>query len=144
VPNDRALKEKILKEAHQSKFSIHRGSNKMYRDLKRYYHWVGMKKEVAKCPTCQLVKAEHQVPSGLLQNLPIQEWKWDHKTMDFVTGLSTGIKSKHNTVWVVVDQLTKSAHFMAISDKDGAEIIAEKYIDEIVRLHGIPVSIVSD
>ena len=107
-----------------------------------------MKKDVArwvaKCPTCQLVKAEHQVPSGLLQNLPIPEWKWDHITMDFVTGLPTGIKSKHNAVWVVVDRLTKSAHFMAISDKDGAEIIAEKYIDEIVRLHGIPVSIVSD
>jgi len=148
VPNDRALKEEILREAHQSKFSIHPGSNKMYRDLKRYYHWVGMKKDVArwvaKCPTCQLVKAEHQVPSGLLQNLPIPEWKWDHITMDFVTGLPTGIKSKHNAVWVVVDRLTKSAHFMAISDKDGAEIIAEKYIDEIVRLHGIPVSIVSD
>ena len=148
VPNDRALKEKILKEAHQLKFSIHPRSNKMYRDLKRYYHWVGMKKDVArwvaKCPTCQLVKAEHQVPSGLLQNLPIPEWKWDHITMDFVTGLPTGIKSKHNAVWVVVDRLTKSAHFMAISDKDGAEIIAEKYIDEIVRLHGIPVSIVSD
>jgi len=77
VSNDRALKEKILKEAHQSKFSIHPRSNKMYRDLKRYYHWVGMKKEmarlVAKCPTCQLVKAEHQLPSGLLQNLPIPE-----------------------------------------------------------------------
>ena len=148
MPNDRALKEEILREAHQSKFSIHPGSNKMYRDLKRYYHWVGMKKGVArwvaKCPTCQLVKAEHQVPSGLLQNLPIPEWKWDHITMDFVTGLPTGIKSKHNAVWVVVDRLTKSAHFMAISDKDGAEIIAEKYIDEIVRLHGIPVSIVSD
>nr|AAD37020.1 putative retroelement pol polyprotein [Arabidopsis thaliana] len=148
VPNDRALKEEILREAHQSKFSIHPGSNKMYRDLKRYYHWVGMRKDVArwvaKCPTCQLVKAEHQVPSGLLQNLPISEWKWDHITMDFVTRLPTGIKSKHNAVWVVVDRLTKSAHFMAISDKDGAEIIAEKYIDEIMRLHGIPVSIVSD
>jgi len=119
----------------------------MYRDLKRYYHWVGMKKDVArwvaKCPTCQLVKAEHQVPSRLLQNLPIPEWKWDHITMDFVTGLPTRIKSKHNAVWVVVDRLTKSAHFMAISDKDGAKIIAEKYIDEIVRLHGILVSIVS-
>jgi len=64
--------------------------------------------------------------------------------MDFVTGLPRGIKSKHKAVRVVVDRLTKSAYFMAISDKDGAEIIAEKYIDKIVRLHGIPVSIVSD
>ncbi|KAG7567925.1 Zinc finger CCHC-type superfamily [Arabidopsis thaliana x Arabidopsis arenosa] len=148
VPNDKELKEEILKEAHQSKFSIHPGSSKMYRDLKRYYHWVGMKKDVAawvaKCSTCQLVKAEHQVPSGLVQNLPMPEWKWDYVTMDFVTGLPTGIKSKHNAVWVVVDRLTKSAHFMAISETDGAEVIAAKYIDEIVRLHGVPVSIVSD
>jgi len=64
--------------------------------------------------------------------------------MDFVTGLPRGIKSKHKAVRVVVDRLTKSAYFMVISDKDGAEIIAEKYIDKIVRLHGIPVSIVSD
>ncbi|KAG7594056.1 Zinc finger CCHC-type superfamily [Arabidopsis thaliana x Arabidopsis arenosa] len=148
VPNEEELKEEILKEAHQSKFSIHPGSSKMYRDLKRYYHWVGMKKDVAawvaKCSTCQLVKAEHQVPSGLVQNLPMPEWKWDYVTMDFVTGLPTGIKSKHNAVWVVVDRLTKSAHFKAISETDGAEEIAAKYIDEIVRLHGVPVSIVSD
>ncbi|KAG7599389.1 Zinc finger CCHC-type [Arabidopsis suecica] len=108
VPNDKELKEEILKEAHQSKFSIHPGSSKMYRDLKRYYHWVGMKKDVAawvaKCSTCQLVKAEHQVPSGLVQNLPMPEWKWDYVTMDFVTGLPTGIKSKLNAVWVVAFQ----------------------------------------
>ncbi|KAG7533312.1 Zinc finger CCHC-type [Arabidopsis thaliana x Arabidopsis arenosa] len=148
VPNDKGLKGEILKEAHQSKFSIHPGSNKMYRDLKRYYHWVGMKKDVAewvaKCSTCQLVKAEHQVPSGLVQNLPMPEWKGDHVMMDFVTGLPTTIKSKPNAVWVVVDRLTKSAHFIAISETDGAEDIAARYIEEIVRLHGVPVSIVSD
>ncbi|KAG7583880.1 Ribonuclease H-like superfamily [Arabidopsis suecica] len=131
VPNEKGLKEEILKKAHQSKFSIHPGSNKMYRDLKRYYHWVGMKKDVAawvaKCSTCQLVKAEHQVPSGLVQSLPMPEWKWDHVTMDFVTGLPTGIKSKHNAVWVVVDRLTKSAHFIAISETDGVEDIATSY-----------------
>lgn len=75
VPNDTGLRDEILKEAHQSKFSIHPGANKMYRDLKRYYHWVGMKRDVAKwvagCPICQMVKAENQVPSGLLQSLPI-------------------------------------------------------------------------
>nr|AAD25146.1 putative retroelement pol polyprotein [Arabidopsis thaliana] len=103
VPNDRALKEEILREAHQSKFSIHPGSNKMYRDLKRYYHWVGMKKDVArwvaKCPTCQLVKAEHQVPSGLLQNLPIPEWKWDHITMDFAFQKALGTRVNLSTAY---------------------------------------------
>lgn len=64
--------------------------------------------------------------------------------MDFVTGLPTGAKTKHNAVWVVVDRLTKSAHFMAILENVGAEVIAARYVEEIVRLHGIPVSIVSD
>ena len=77
VPNDKELKEEILRQAHKSKFSVHPGLNKMYRDLKRYYHWVRMKKDVAewvaKSPTCQLVKAEHQVPGGILQILPIPE-----------------------------------------------------------------------
>ncbi|KAG7543335.1 Integrase catalytic core [Arabidopsis thaliana x Arabidopsis arenosa] len=147
VPNDAGLKEEILQEAHQSKFSIHPGMNKMYRDLKRYYHWKGMKRDVAewvsKCPTCQLVKAEQQVPSGLLQTLPIPEWKWDHITMDFVTGLPN-TRTKKNAIWVVVDRLTKSAHFIAIKKTDGVKAIAEKYINEIVRFHGVPASIVSD
>ncbi|KAF8049146.1 hypothetical protein N665_2284s0001 [Sinapis alba] len=93
VPNNQELKEAIMRQAHKSKFSVHPGLNKMYRDLRRYYHWVRMKSDVAewvaKCPTCQLVKEEHQVPSGLLHNLPIPEWKWDHITMDFVTGFPT-------------------------------------------------------
>ncbi|KAG7594099.1 Zinc finger CCHC-type [Arabidopsis thaliana x Arabidopsis arenosa] len=116
-------------------------------DIKEYYHWVGMKKDVARwvarCPTCQLVKAESQVPSGLVQSLPMPEWKWDHVTMDFVTGLPRS-PAKHDAVWVVVDRLTKSAHFVAVSETDGAERIAAKYIEEIFRLHGVPVSIVSD
>ena len=68
---------------------------------------------VAKCPTCQLVKAEQQVPSGLLQSLPIQEWKWNHIMMGFVTGFPT-TRNRNDAVWVIVDRLTKSAHFMAL------------------------------
>ena len=147
VPNDKGLKEEIMRQAHKSKFSIHPGLNKMYRDLKRYYHWVRMKTDVAewvaKCPTCQLIKAEHQVPSGLLQNLPIPEWKWDHITMDFVTGFPT-TRNKKDAVWVVVDRLTKSAHFLPIRKVYGVDEIVRIYLDEIVRLHGVPASIVSD
>ena len=93
VPNDELLREEILQQAHHSRFSIYPRNTKMSRDLKCYYHWPGMKKDVAtfvsRCQTCQLVKAEHQVPSGLLQNLPMPEWKWDMVTMDFVSGLPT-------------------------------------------------------
>ncbi|WZZ35145.1 hypothetical protein YC2023_018546 [Brassica napus] len=136
-----------MRQAHKSKFSVHPGLNKMYSDLKRYYHWVRMKTDVAewvaKCPTCELVKAEHRVPSGLLQNLPIPEWKWDHIRMGFVTGFPT-TRNRKDAVWVVVDHLTKSAHFLAIWKGDGVDQIRRIYLDEIVRLHGVPASIVSN
>ena len=98
---------------------------------------------VAKYATCQLVKAEHQVPSVLLQSLPIPEWKWDHITIDFVTGFLT-TRKRNDVVWVVVDILTKSAHFLPLKKSDGVDQIVVKYMDKIVRLHGIPSSIVSD
>ncbi|KAF8047205.1 hypothetical protein N665_3149s0002 [Sinapis alba] len=114
------LKEEIMRQAHKSKFSVHPELNKMYRDLKRYYHWVRMKSDVAewvaKFPTCQLVKAEHQFPSGLLQNLPIPEWKWYHITMDFVTGFPT-TRNRKDAVWVVVDRFFKSYSFATISER---------------------------
>ena len=84
------LRESILIEAHESKFSVHPEGTKMYQDLKRQYWWEGMKMDVAsfvaKCIVCQQVKVEHQRPSSLPQPLPIPEWKWDRITIDFVIG----------------------------------------------------------
>ncbi|GJR16598.1 putative nucleotidyltransferase, ribonuclease H, partial [Tanacetum coccineum] len=114
VPNDQALREKVMTEAHSSPFTIHPGSTKMYRDLKQYFWWNGMKQDVAtfvsKCMTCQQVKIEHQRASGLLQPLEIPMWKWDEISMDFVTGLPTTQK-RHDAIWVVVDRLTKDPKF---------------------------------
>ena len=91
VPDKEELRRKILEEVHCSAYAMHPGSTKMYQDLKDHYWWKGMKKNIAeyvsKCLTCQQVKAEHQHPAGLLQSLPIPEWKWEHITMDFVVGL---------------------------------------------------------
>ena len=147
IPNDPMLKKDILEEAHQSLYAMHPGSTKMYRDLREVYWWPGMKKDiaeyVARCLTCQQVKAEHQKPAGLLQPLPIPQWKWEHITMDFVVGLpktSTGFDS----IWVIVDRLTKSAHFLPVKVTYALDKYAKLYVDEIVRLHGAPVSIVSD
>ncbi|KAL1215290.1 hypothetical protein V5N11_016083 [Cardamine amara subsp. amara] len=118
----------------------------MYHDLKRYYHWNGMKRDVAgwvaSYPVCQQVKAEHQVPGGLVRSLLIPEWKWDRITMDFVTGLP--VCDKKNAIWVIVDRLTKATNFLTMCKKDSAERLAELYVKEIVRLHGVPASIVSD
>lgn len=86
-----ACREEVLREFHHSRLVVHPGGTKMYRYLGRQFWWRGMKKDVAifvsKCLTCQQVKAEHQRPAGLLQPLPIAEWKWEHVTMDFVVGL---------------------------------------------------------
>ena len=91
VPNVEGLKELILTEAHNSSYSIHSGSTKMYRDLKEVYWWGGMKiniaKFVAECPNCQQVKIEHQRPGGLAQYFEIPMWMWEEIHMDFVVGL---------------------------------------------------------
>ena len=90
VPNDKEQNKKLLFEAHNTIFTMHPGGNKMYQDLKQHYLWKGMKRDVteyvSKCLTCQQVKAEHQVPTGLLNPLLIPQWKWDNITMDFVLG----------------------------------------------------------
>ena len=99
-------------------------------------------KFVTKCMVCQKVKAEHQVPSGLLQPIRIPECKWDQITMDFVVGLPlTG--RKHDSVWVVVDRLTKSVHFLLVRIDYSLDKLAKLCIEEIIWLHGIPVSIIS-
>ncbi|KAL0539922.1 hypothetical protein IC582_024143 [Cucumis melo] len=147
VPSDSAVKTKLLSEAHSSPFSMHPGSTKMYQDLKRVYWWRNMKREVAefvsKCLVCQQVKAPRQKPAGLLQPLSIPEWKWENVSMDFITGLPRTLRG-FTVIWVVVDRLTKSAHFVPGKSTYTASKWAQLYMSEIVRLHGVPVSIVSD
>jgi len=100
-------------------------------------------KFVRRCLTCQRIKAEHQKPSGTLRSLEIPEWKWDAVTMDFVVGLPR-TSSKNDSIWVIVDRLTKSAHFLPIQITYSLDRLARIYIKEIVKLHGVPSSIVSD
>ena len=146
VPNDDELEKSILEEAHSGSFSMHPSSTKMYQDLKTSYWWSKMKKDVlefvTKCMVCQKVKAEHQVPLGLLQPIRIPEWKWDRITMDFVVELPL-IGKKHDSVWVVADRLTKSAHLLPMRTDYSLDKLAELHIREIVQLHGIPISIIS-
>ncbi|XP_019229551.1 PREDICTED: uncharacterized protein LOC109210576 [Nicotiana attenuata] len=91
VPNVNGLRERIMAEAHTSRYSVHPGSMKMHLDLKEIYWWNDMKRNVAdfmaKCPNCQQVKSEHQRPGGLAQNIEFPMWKWEMINMDFVVGL---------------------------------------------------------
>ena len=106
-----------------------------------------MKREIAQyvasCLTCQKTKMEHQRPTGMLQPLHIPEWKWDSITMDFVVGLPRTIQ-KFDSIWVIVDRFSKSTHFLPINIRYSLKKLTELYIREIVRLHGVPSSIVSD
>ncbi|GJY56686.1 putative reverse transcriptase domain-containing protein [Tanacetum coccineum] len=137
----------IMDEAHKSKYSVYPGADMMYYDLKDRYWWHGMKKDIAKyvskCLTCLKVKAEHQRPSGLLQQPEIPVWKWEGIAMDFVTKLPR-TSSGHDTIWVIVDRLTKSAHFLPMREDYKMERLARLYLNEIVARHGVPISIISD
>ncbi|GJV06681.1 putative reverse transcriptase domain-containing protein [Tanacetum coccineum] len=141
------LRELIMQESHKSKHSIHPGSDKMYQDLKKLYWWPNMKAEIAtyasKYLTCAKVKAEHQKPSGLLQQPKISKRKWEKITMDFVTGLSRTL-SGYDSLWVIVDWFTKSAHFLPMKKTDSMEKLTQLYLKEIVCRHGVLVSIISD
>jgi hypothetical protein len=106
VPKQGNFRRTILDEAHNSTYSNHPGTTKMYLDLKEKYWWNGMKGDIARfvahCDMCKRVKPEHQKPSGLLQLLPIPVWKWDEVSMDFITGLPR-TQCGHDSVWVIVD-----------------------------------------
>nr|GEX69576.1 hypothetical protein [Tanacetum cinerariifolium] len=96
-----------------------------------------------KCLTCAKFKAEHQRPSGLLVQPAIPVWKWDNITMDFVTKLPKSSQGL-DTIWVIVDRLTKSAHFLPIRENDPLDKLASLYLDRIVTRHGTPVLIICD
>jgi hypothetical protein len=147
VPKNHQLRKQILDEAHLSRFSIHPGSTKMYQDLRRNFWWTRMKREIAKyvseCNRCQRIKASHLKVSGTLQPLPIPSWKWEDISMDFIIGLPN-ISQKHDSIWVIIDRLTKVAHFLPVHTTYTAKKYAKVYLDQIIHLHGVPKTIISD
>jgi hypothetical protein len=147
VPVNPEIKKIILDEAHKSKFSIHPGSTKIYQDLKQNFWWSNMKvdiaKHVAECDTCHRMKASHLKSTSVLQPFSIPMWKWDDISMDFIVGLPLTARKK-KSIWVIVDRLTKTAHFFAVHTTYSVQQYAELYMDQIVRLHGIPKTIISD
>ncbi|GJU29077.1 reverse transcriptase domain-containing protein [Tanacetum coccineum] len=132
----------IMHESHKSKYSIHPGSDKMYQDMKKLYRWPNMKVKIAtyvsKCLTYARVKAECQKPFGLLVQPVISVWKWENITMDFVTKfLKTS--SGQDAIWVIVDRLTKSAHFLPMKETESMEKLTIQYLKEVVSRHGVPI-----
>src|SRR4051812_15817954 len=119
----------------------------MYRALRQRFWWTRMKRDiaqhVAECDVCRRIKAEHQRPAGTLQPLPIPEWKWDKVSMDFITGFPKTPKG-NDDIFVVIDRLSKVAHFLPVPESITASQLADLYVSRIVSLHGVPLEINSD
>ncbi|GJZ81565.1 reverse transcriptase domain-containing protein [Tanacetum coccineum] len=147
VPLKGDVRTLIMDKAHKSKYSIHPGADNMYYNLRYRYWWPRMKKDIAvyvsRCLICLKVKAEHQRPSGLLQQPEIPEWKWEGIVMDFVTKFPR-TSSGHDRIWVIMDRLTKSAHFLPMREDYKMDRLARLYLNEIVFRHGVLILIISD
>jgi hypothetical protein len=147
VPNSQELKNMILREMHNVPYVGHPGYQKTITAIKSQYYWPGMKKEIvdfiARCLEFQKVKVEHRHLVGFLQPLPIPEWKWEVVTMDFITKLPRTNK-QHDSIMVVVDNLTKAAHFISVKLTHKVANIVDVYMKEISRLHGLPKTTMSD
>jgi hypothetical protein len=146
-PVNPEIRKTIFDEAHMSKFYIHPGSTKMYQDLKQNFWWSNMKVDITKyvveCDTCHWMKASHLKSVGVLQPLSIPMWKWDDISMDFIVGLPPTARKK-DFIWVTVDRLTKTAHFITVHTTYSVQQYAQIYMDQIVLLHGIPKTIIFD
>jgi hypothetical protein len=147
VPVDPEIRKTIFDEAHVSKFYIHPGSTKMYQELKQNFWRSNMKVDIAKyvseCDTCHRMKGSHLKSAGVLQPLSIPMWKWDDISMDFIVGLPLTAR-KNDYIWVIMDRLTKTAHFIVVHTTYLVQQYVELYMDEIVCLHGILKTIISD
>jgi hypothetical protein len=132
---------------HNVPYAGHPGYHKTVSTVKRQYYWLGMKRYIfeciAKCLECQRVKAKHRHPVGLLQPLPIPQWKWEVVTMDFLTGFPRTI-NQHDAIMVVVDNITKVSHFIPMKVTHKATNVANIYMREVAHLHGIPKTIIFD
>jgi hypothetical protein len=147
VPNSQELRNLVLQEMYNVPYARHPRYQKTITVVRGQYFWSGMKKDftdyLAKCMECRKVKVEHMHPTELLQPLPIPEWKWEIVTIDFITKLPRTAR-QHDSIMVVVDKLTKAAHYIMIKVTHKAANVAEIYMRDIARMHGAPKAIVLD
>jgi hypothetical protein len=145
IGNNSALQTKLISAMHSSAMGGHSGVRATYRVRKQYY-WKGIKLQVEEfvkqCQLCQQAKHENTLPAGLLQPLPVPTRPWSHITMDFITGLPKSESCE--VILVVVDRLTKYSHFIPLRHPYTALTVANTFLDNVVKLHGVPKSIVSD
>ena len=146
IASNSALQTKLIAALHSSAIGGHSGGKATYHRLKQLFHWKGMKRDVEhfvkQCQICQQAKHELIHPARLLQPLPIPQGAWTDWSMDFVEGLP--LSDGSNTIPVVVDRFTKYGHFLPLKHPFTAQSVAKVILDNVVKLHGFPKSIVSD
>lgn len=138
--------QKVLREYHSSPIGGHAGITRTMARVVAQFYWQGMKEDikqfVQQCAICQQAKSTNALPAGLLQPLPIPSQVWEDVAMDFITGLPNSFG--YTTIMVVIDRLTKYAHFVALKTEYTSRMVAEVFMNQVVKLHGMPKSIVSD
>ncbi|MCI02057.1 transposon TF2-1 polyprotein, partial [Trifolium medium] len=146
VPNNTDIIKQILTEFHTSHIGGHAGITRTIARIQAQFHWKNMRQDIKEyvqhCVVCQQAKVSNSVPAGLLQPLPIPNQVWDDVAMDFITGLPNSFG--YSVIMVVIDRLTKYSHFVAQKTEYTSKSVAEAFMCHIVKLHGIPKSIVSD
>ncbi|PNX96484.1 Ty3/gypsy retrotransposon protein [Trifolium pratense] len=146
IPKNSELIKQVLYELHTSPIGGHAGMARTLARVKSQFYWPDMKTDIAdyvqNCAICQKAKTTNTLPAGLLQPLPIPSQVWEDVAMDFITGLPSS--QGYTTILVVIDRLTKYAHFIPLKTDYSSKIVAEAVMDNIVKLHGMPKSIVSD
>jgi hypothetical protein len=146
IAQNSALQTKIIAAMHASPIGGHSGATPTYHRVKRFFAWKGMKVDVEsfvkQCRVCQQAKHTHTHPAGLLQPLPIPEGVWQDISMDFVEGLPNS--EGYTVILVVVDRFTKYAHFIPLKHPYTALSVARSVLDTVVKLHGLPHSIVTN
>jgi hypothetical protein len=146
IPNNQDIITQILKEFHTSHIGGHAGITRTLARIQAQFYWKNMREDiktyVQQCVICQQAKTLNSAPAGLLQPLPIPDQVWEDVAMDFITGLPNSCG--YTVIMVVIDRLTKYSHFMAQKTDYTSKSVAETFMNQVVKLHGIPKSIVSD
>ena len=147
VPADVELKRDIMRELHDCSMAAHRGVEKTLGKVRRLFWWPALLHDVSdyvrSCPDCERNKASTAKPAGLLQPLPVPKAPWQHVSLDLIVQLPRAA-SGNDALFVVVDRLTKMAHFIPTTSDAGAEELAQLFVRDVVRLHGVPEFIVGD
>jgi hypothetical protein len=146
IPTNSTLITKILEELHSSPIGGHSGITRTKARISAQFYWPHMHKDIKNfvqhCMVCQQAKTTTMLPAGLLSPLPIPTQVWEDIAMDFITGLPPS--NGFTVIMVVVDRLTKYGHFFPLKSDYDSKKVAEVFMQNVVKLHGMPASIVSD